>query len=86
MMRSDSVATFALGAASVLIAAASAAFLVWSVLNGTTFHVLNADLPGFLFAGVGIWLGIRSLRATIKLAARIRGKEFHWRNFGGNEK
>jgi len=73
-------------AASGLIILLGLAFLTYSIVNGTSFRVLNADLPGFVFGGVAVYLGIRYLLSTIKMARKIKGNRFSWKNFGGTAK
>lgn len=56
-------------------------FGVYALINNISFTVMRSQIPGAVFAAVVAFLGIRYLIATIKLARKIRGREFAWRNF-----
>ncbi len=74
-------AVIALFAGSTIITMLGAGFAVYSILNGVSFKVLNADIPGFIFAAVVIFLGVRFFLSTMKMSKKLEGKEFSWSNF-----
>ena len=74
-----------LAAVSCAIILLGAAFAVYSLVSGTNFRVLGADIPGALFAAVAVYLGIRYLISTMGMAKKIHGKNFSWKNFGGTK-
>jgi hypothetical protein len=75
-----------LGVISCVIILLGAGFTVYAFLNNVTFHVLSADIPGFIFSAVVVYLGIRYFLSTVKMAKNIKGKSFSWKNFGGTAK
>jgi hypothetical protein len=85
MAMKQSKAIIPLAALASAIALLGAAFAVYAFVNGVTFRVLNADLPGFLFGAVAVFMGVRYFISSIKMAEKIKGKTFSWRNFGGTK-
>lgn len=63
------------------IAVLGLGFGVYAAINNVNFTVMRSQIPGVLFAAVVAFLGIRYLIASVKLARKIRGREFAWRNF-----
>lgn len=74
-------AVIALFAGSCIITLLGVGFAVYSILNGVSFKVFNADIPGFVLAAVVIFLGVRYFLASMKMSKKIDGKEFSWSNF-----
>jgi hypothetical protein len=45
--------------------------------------VLNTDVPGYVFAAVAAFLGVRYFRSVQKMSRAMKGKaqQFSWKNF-----
>jgi uncharacterized membrane protein len=56
-------------------------FGVYSLICHVGFSVMGARIPGVLFAAVVAFLGVRYFVSTIRLARKIKGMTFMWRNF-----
>jgi phosphoglycerol transferase MdoB-like AlkP superfamily enzyme len=72
-----------LGMISVMIILSGVAFGIYSIIYRTSFQVLNADIPGYIFGAVAVFLGIRYIKAVIAFYRSIKnsGSVFSWRNF-----
>ena len=74
-------------AVAVLMAVASVitllglGFGVYSVVSHVSFSVMGAKIPGVLFAAVVAFLGVRYFISTVRLARKIKGMAFMWKNF-----
>jgi len=56
-------------------------FGVYSVVSHVSFSVMGAKIPGVLFAAVVAFLGVRYFISTVRLAKKIKGMTFMWKNF-----
>lgn len=72
-----------LGMISVMIVLSGVAFSIYSIIYKTSFQVLNADIPGYIFGAVAVFLGVRYIKAVIAFYKSIKntGSVFSWRNF-----
>lgn len=77
------VSMLVLGAISVMIILSGVAFGIYSIIYKTSFRVLNADIPGYIFGAVAVFLGVRYIKAVIAFYKSIKntGSVFSWRNF-----
>ncbi len=80
---SKRIAIFSLMALASLITISGAAFGVYSFVNNISFSLMNTEIPGFIFALVAVFLGVRYLLATAKFAKKLANESgsFSWSNF-----
>lgn len=78
-----SLILLALFSMSVLITLSGLVFGIYAFLNGTTFRVLNVDVPGVVFGMLVIYLGARYFLSVRKLRSEIDQPDavFSWSNF-----
>lgn len=77
------IAIIALFAVSILIILLGLAFGVYSYMNNVSYTVLNADIPGFVFAAIVVFLGVRYFISVLKMNKRLKNTKdhFNWNNF-----
>jgi hypothetical protein len=77
------VAVWALFTTAVLITLMGAFYFVYSILNGVTFTVMQAEIPGAVFGAVIAFLGVRYILSVRKLREKLFATQnrFSWRNF-----
>jgi hypothetical protein len=66
---------------AIVITGLGLAFGIYAVINNVNFTVMRAQIPGVVFAAVVLFLGVRYLISTIKLAGKIKDQRFTWKNF-----
>lgn len=73
----------ALFSMSVLITVSGLVFGIYAFINGTTFRVLNVDVPGVVFGMLVLYLGVRYFLSVRKLRAELYQPDavFSWSNF-----
>jgi hypothetical protein len=72
-----------LSALTILIVLMGIVFSVYSIVYNVSFHVLNADIPGYIWGAIIAFLGIRNFLAVRKLKDRVYASDakFSWDNF-----
>ena len=70
-------------AISIIIILSGASFIVYSILNNVSLHVLNSNIPGAIFGMVISFLGVRYLLSVGHLKAEVykNSSKFSWNNF-----
>ena len=68
---------------SILIILTGTLFGVFSLINNISIPVLSAQIPGAVFGGVVLFLGLRYLLSVNKLKAEVfkSTSTFSWHNF-----
>lgn len=65
------------------LVASGIGFAVYSIITGSSFTIMGNSIPGFIFAAVAVFLGIRYMKALFRLNRAIAGSgmKFSWNNF-----
>jgi len=73
---------------SIGICISGVIFGVYSWLNDISFKVLNANVPGIIFAALVIYLGVRYFLSVSKLKKELYKESsiFSWSNFKKEKK
>ncbi len=83
VQKSKVIAVWLLFGAAALIALLGVLYFVYSIVNGVTFTVMQADIPGAAFGAVIAFLGVRYIMSVRKLREKLyqTHSRFSWRNF-----
>jgi hypothetical protein len=67
----------------VLILVSGIAFSIYSIKYQIYFKVFNTQIPGVIFAFVVIFLGVRYMKAVVRIKNSISNDniKFSWNNF-----
>ena len=68
---------------SITIILSGAGFIVYSILNNVSLHVLSSNIPGAIFGVIIAFLGTRYLMSVSTLKAEVykTSSKFSWSNF-----
>lgn len=77
------IAVAALFAVSALIVALGLAFGVYSWVYHVDYSIMSTKIPGYVFAAVVVFLGVRYFLSVVKMRRRLKEADgtFNWNNF-----